>query len=177
MPNTDIKTKQAKIWSELSESSKDFIRDSFPIEDKEEGGYDLALAEVLDKVFGLDNVFPEPVIKTWKDVQDMNEDSNFFVQINDNLELPEKVYDKCKATMKIKKIIDLGYNGSITDEEWRNDKMEKFRVIPFKHGGFQVIRCYSIQQKDILAFRTRKLAEEFISYDSNNNLAERYYML
>ena len=133
-------------------------------------------------IFGEHNLNPEPQIKEWKDVEEYH--TNIDLELGkatkslcDYSHCSIQLLQKCIATLKIAKLIELSYGGVITDEEWKDDSKEKFKIVPFKKGGFQVVRYYSIQHKDILSFRERKLAEEFMSYESNRQLVEQYFMM
>ena len=132
-------------------------------------------------------VFEKNKIKTWEDAQKMNEDSNFFMRIADNLELSDKVYSKCIATLKIAKLIDLGYGGMVSEEEWKDleipkycisyhptcqDEKYKYQISIDEEGDAEWAT-----EKKFIAFHTKQQAEEFMSYPENRTLIEQYYMM
>lgn len=131
----------------------------------------------LEWMFGKETLLSE--IKTWEDVQEMNEDSNFFMRIDDNLELSDKVYSKCIATLKIAKLIELGYGGAISDEEWRNDKIPKYYIAPNHNvpGALIMSTSYKSEDMHFIAFHTPEQMAKFISYESNRILMKQYYMI
>jgi len=78
------------------------------------------------------------------------------------------------ALMKIHQLIEIGYGGNITDEEWSKDT--------FKY----VITCYNnkIYKKEIrvstkchIAFHAFEQRKEFMSYPENAQLVKDFYMI
>ena len=142
--------------------------------------------EWLEDYFGKENLQPEPKIKTWKDVKDKS-DSAFQTSLNLKYacdgNMDNKLSMKIKATYKIAKIIELGYGGVITDEEWEDNTCIKYYVVLEINKGRNRIKepsihCdYEADEKHFIAFHTEQQAEEFMSYPENVKLVEQYYMI
>lgn len=84
-----------------------------------------------------------------------------------------------KAFLKIHQLIEAGYGGNITSEEWDNDNIEKwyFTVYNRYNSIFIPIRSQCYSEKHFIAFHTKQQAEEFISYLENIQLLEDYFMI
>lgn len=191
--NMTEKERKDKIWKELSKESQKYLQEKYKIHDDEGEGYDLALCDLLDDVFGLDNICPQKFIKTWEDIEKLYEKdcikfnpkdtsiyiSPDFTQVPNTFLLENNVIRKLQATAKISKIIELGYGGAITDDEWTEQDVPKYCIIPSLEtkSRLKVERQLLYMQKQFIAFHTRKQAEEFISYESNVLLSKQYYMM
>ena len=165
------KQEQDKLWDDLSEESKKRV--AIEYKDSIDGS---PFKRAIDYLFGSHNLNPKPQIKTWEDCQEMNEDSNFFIRIDDNLELHDKIHSKCIATLKIAKLIELGYGGMVSEEENNNAKIKKYAPLYYGEKGF-VIECFYRLQDRVLSFHTKQQAKEFMSHESNRKLVEQYYMM
>lgn len=132
----------------------------------------------MQKLFGEENLQPKPKIKTWEDVQEMNEDSNFFMRIADNLELPDKIYSKCIATLKIAKLIELGYGGTVSKKEYTNNGA--WQIVPYRDAydePFKLKIVFGWEHKTFISFKEEQQAEEFISCPENLELVKQYYII
>lgn len=138
----------------------------------------LDVINALEDKFGKHNLRPEPKFKTWEDIQKMNEDSNFYLRVIDNLELPDKIYSKCIATLKIAKLIELGYGGMISNEEWEDIGCKKYAIdyVPCNEGKF-VMSEYCIGDYRFIAFHTNAQRINFMSHQENVELIKQYYMI
>lgn len=92
----------------------------------------------------------------------------------------EQVYKKLDATAKIAKIIEFGYGGLVTEEENTDREENKYVIAPIEEDdnsmGFEIYPV-SFAVDRVIAFHTKELAEEFISYPENLELVEQYYMI
>lgn len=132
--------------------------------------------EWLEDYFGKENLQHKPIVKTWKDCQEMNENSNFFIRLDNNLELSGRIYSKCTATLKIAKIIELGYGGLLTNKE--TEEILPLWIVQCDYEGKVFVEKYTgVVVDKMLAFRTQELAEEFISYPENVELIRQYCMI
>lgn len=129
-------------------------------------------------IFGKENL--QPKIRTWTDVEKFNKifsDTNiFFTHPNINWIWGQKVVDKCIATLKIAKLIELGYGGIVTDEEWKDYRVHKYCVVLDINGKFS-IECRKGNTHEFIAFHTLQQAEEFMFYPENRKLFEQYNMV
>ena len=137
---------------------------------------------LMNTLFGKENLQPEPKIRTWEDVE--KEHPEHFRHSNvptpmliPSQELRDKLLNKSIATYKIATLIELGYGGMVTEEEWKNKENPK-----------SVIRCTTdiepclyidtvYDDFQFIAFRTDEQAEKFMSYPENVKLIEQYYMI
>lgn len=135
------------------------------------------IEEIFDKSC-FDNM--SKAIKTWDDV------ILFYPLMNQRIIsdlvkwCDDKVVKKLDASAKIAKIIELGYGGIITEEEWENEiiqNSEGFYTIVWNplYRSFHI--KYETDYKSFLSFRTRELAEEFMSYPENVELLRNYKMV
>lgn len=167
-----------ETWDNMPENEKQNIRDEYnsQVEETIAGHW---MRQCMEIHFGKKNLQYTPKIRTWEDCQEMNEDSNFFLRVDDNLELPEEFSLKCKAFLKISKIIELGYGGAITDDEWTEQDVIKYIITPsFAEKNrlqYEDVLLYS--RKTPIAFRTPAQRDEFMSYPENVKLVQQYYML
>lgn len=142
----------------------------------------------LEELLGEENLQSKPKIRIWEDIGN-NENNfcenylNFYKTANGNYCLDAdkshdiKVILKVIATIKIAKLIELGYGGMITDEEWQNPN-EKFVIKPYyQRGKFFLEKSTSCNYKCFIAFHTYEQAEEFMSYSENVELLKQYHML
>lgn len=77
------------------------------------------------------------------------------------------------ALLKIHQLIEVGYGGNISSEEWNNNKW-KFTYQYTKTGIGIISTCIS---KYIIAFHTKEQAEEFLSYPENIQLLKDYFII
>lgn len=158
-----------KIWNELSEESKEKIRqeyDSLQELDKKERIYELEL------IFGKENLSQKPQIKTWDDVV-----KQYDIAVNIDpvtcQHFDGKIIDRAIATFKIAKLIELGYGGMITDDEWDDTTKEKFIIYQYENGLHYAESFGCV--KEILSFHTKGNRDEFLKY--NVQLCKDYYMI
>lgn len=137
----------------------------------------------LEWMFGKETLQPKPKIKTWEDVEKENQEyfsrSNapnpMFIQ---SAELRDKLLKKTMATYKIATLIELGYGGAVSDEEWNDDTFNKFSIQWDEEDNCPTIRCHcSRNWSDFVSFHTQQQAEEFMSHSENVELVKQYYML
>lgn len=77
------------------------------------------------------------------------------------------------ALLKIHQLIEVGYGGNISSEEWNNNKW-KF-TYQYTKTGIDIISTRI--SKYIIAFHTKEQAEEFLSYPENIQLLKDYFMI
>ena len=146
----------------------------------------------LINVFGKENLQPKPKIKTWEDVKKQEDvDCNFYTNKDDLAEYlclkgwdvfgdHNKLINKLQATLKIAKLIELGYGGMVTKEEHitRRNLYTTDRFWAIWVNGEGKIECTAVEDCiDLLVFHEREQAQEFMSYPENRKLVEQYYML
>ena len=146
---------------------------------KEEADSYLITIEDLEKLYGKHNLNPEPLTpKTWEDVEKEGLDEfEYELDKPNSSKKDSKIAMKCQATLKIAKLIELGYGGMVSEEEALDDKIEK-SAIGLYEGEIQLHTGICIARGDrFLMFRSNELGEEFMSHESNRKLIEQYYMI
>ena len=177
------------IWNELSEDSKKAIteeyssllkRPTFKFVDE------LTIKERikhLEELFGKENLVPEPLIKTWKDVAELYPYLSKYIDDFDTMYLHGtyigKVINKIRATAKIAKLIELGYGGIITDEEWNDKSIYKYALsyhtTVCSDGTHWAFHNINRGTKYFIAFHAPEQRDAFLKY--NEQLCKDYYMV
>lgn len=193
------KQAQDKLWKELSEETKEEYRQKYKFhladskrdpKDNFGGGYDLTvlrshtIVDELVNMFGTHNLNPKPQIKEWKDVPlrgeicDIKMGAHCFEIALLTSDFSKKLFHKIIATARIAKLIDLGYGGVVSEEEWKDDTFNKFSIEWDEEDNCPIIRCHcSRNWADFISFHEESQAEEFMSYESNKILVRQYYMM
>lgn len=78
------------------------------------------------------------------------------------------------ALLKIHQLIEVGYSGNISIEEWNNPTILKYVVICRDNNINE--DEYKLQ-KEAVAFRTAEQRKEFLSYPENIELLKDYFMI
>lgn len=168
-----------KIWNELSEQSKDRIRqeyDSLQRLDKKERIYELEL------LFGKENLSPKPKIKTWEDLEknigikleyhhNVAGDKVVLNGFMTDIIVQEKVIKKVIATLKIAKLIELGYGGIVTNKEWKDDN-NKYAI---EFCNNELVKRVTRYWNTFITFHTKEQRDEF--FEHNEQLCKDYYMI
>lgn len=146
--------------------------------------------EEVDKIYKRIKEYlqPKPKIKTWEDIKDNENDFyknyiNFHKTDNGNYCLDAdgshdiKVILKSIATLKIAKLIELGYGGMVTEEEWKNTNIEKYCVY-VRVGKIKIhYEGFNTYDRRFVAFHTPEQRDKFISYPENRKLIKQYHMI
>ena len=197
------KQAQDKLWNDLSEEKKKEYRKEFQQEsesyhqnvkhcDRENEfeyntGYSNGVISTLEELFGEHNLNPAPQIKTWEDVEKLeyskieHHDMSMLIKgVCGNIyyeNINEKVVQKVIATLKIAKLIDLGYGGMVSEEEWKDGHLRVYTILPTEFEGEFEIANTNFPYRAFLSFHTQQQAEEFISHESNKILVRQYYLM
>lgn len=165
-------------WSQLSEDDKDYYQVLYIDPNTRE-----VIKNCLIKNFGEHNLQPKPKIKTWNDfLEEVHKDSNWSHR-DEFYDLPmydmdDKIKAKIIAAGRIAKLIELGYGGSVTAKEWKENGA--WQIIPYRENydeKFKLKIVMDFQHKSFISFHEEEQAKEFMSYHENNKLAQQYYML
>lgn len=78
------------------------------------------------------------------------------------------------ALLKIHQLIEAGYGGNITGDEWNNHKISKYVVT---YRGKNIKEFTFISQRESIAFHTEEQRREFLKYPENIRLIKDYYMV
>lgn len=130
-------------------------------------------------------------IRIWKDFELKNEALFKFKPLIPS----EEEIDKCpigksiKALVKINALIKHGYGGNITDNEWKDWRIDKYIIVPYTSykevngifidilspWKFKIIVENAQECKTPIAFHTIEQAKEFMKYSENTELVKDYY--
>lgn len=128
------------------------------------------------------------VPKTWEELKRSNtiythyslnyivDDKDYFTAIGTNL-----IEKSALALLKIHQLIEVGYGGNVTNEEWKElDGCSEENICYTIHTSFtaNLFEIYpAFFNKDIIAFHTKEQAEEFLLYPENVELLKDYFMI
>ena len=167
-------------YTEFNKLSKNGI-------DEEERIINTNLKWQMEKYFGKENLQPKQQIRTWEDVKKYYKSagSTDDYYIHFAYGMASGVSEKCIATLKIAKLIELGYGGMLTKEEWKKSSSCEMKdaiwsiVCNVKDEplGTEIKIIPVWAQLRLLSFRTKEQAEEFMSYPENVELVKQYNLL
>ena len=167
-------------WNELSEKEKAAIRKSY----KEAVDNNLVTDQVLWKtLFGDENLNPQ--IKTWDDVinecvannPEANNIFDNYVLVRDVVSCPDVIKRKLEAAYRIAVLIELGYGGMITNEEWRESTQKHTIdcVSTLRYAPEKLVTGVSLHSRHLIAFHTAEQRDEFLK--NNEQLCRDYFMI
>lgn len=86
--------------------------------------------------------------------------------------------NSCSALFKIHQLIEVGYGGNVTNEEWKDTTTTKFTIVLYYTimSGFE-FAIHSTTCVHNMAFHTREQAEKFLKYPENVQLLKDYSMM
>lgn len=124
------------------------------------------------------------VPKTWSELIYENDFKNCNVEIKKGFYSEDKtlcgntpIEKSALALLKIHQLIEVGYGGNITNEEWEDTSTIKFVIDIYKYNiEFNFIITFYNYISHI-AFHTKEQAEEFLKYPENIQLLKDYFMI
>lgn len=172
-----------ETWDNMSNEEKDKIVKKYNWYQEKEVAE--AILEFED-LFGKENLHPKPKIKTWSDVaihksEIWDEIHKVITTISGCSRIGNKILNKLIATIQIQKLIELGYGGVVTEEEWDDKNVWKYCVAscvqPDNNKKIRFVSPFCIGEKRFIAFHTPEQRELFMSFPENRKLVEQYYMI
>lgn len=123
------------------------------------------------------------VPKTWNELQDRLGIQFMFTDCKEhnrgeNMNIhPNKPIEKSAlALLKIHQLIEVGYGGNITKEEFKNNEYKFIISVDISINELNIISiCHNTPNP--IAFHTREQAKEFISKPENIELLKDYFMI
>lgn len=119
--------------------------------------------------------------KTWSELVEARDIFTEFAEIGSNhgadssKTFSETLIEKSAlALLKIHQLIEVGYGGNVTREEWNKNK-SIYCIVCYK-GDFITITT-SNSYKHFIAFHTKEQAEEFLKYPENVQLLKDYFQI
>lgn len=79
------------------------------------------------------------------------------------------------ALLKIHQLIEVGYGGNVTNEEWNGIRTYYSIYYSVIKNKFEIY--LAVNSKSLIAFHTKEQAEEFLIYPENVQLLKDYFMI
>ena len=79
--------------------------------------------------------------------------------------------------LKLYHLIEEGYGGNVTNEEWYNDLIPKFIIVEKSKNRFKPVCVRKFSNRTPIAFHTEEQAEEFLGNPENIKLLQDYYIV
>lgn len=115
------------------------------------------------------------VPKTWSEYTNkFNIDSEPTLWFDGDINW-DAIGDSISALFKIRQLIEVGYGGNITNEEWNG--INSYVSIQYYIDKHNFDTCLNIYNKTNIAFHTKKQAKEFLKYPENIQLLKDYFMI
>ena len=112
------------------------------------------------------------VPKTWNNITECNVEVWQHIS-RMNYGLVEPIVKSALALLKIHQLIEVGYGGNVTKEEWEEAFELKYVISCTADKSFPIHATNCIHT---IAFHTKEQAKEFISYPENVQLLKDYFM-
>ena len=175
-----------QTWDKFTEEEKERIYREYMQwqEEAETNPFFEGKISNMEDLFGKENLQSEPKIKTWEDVEKKHPEDFSHSNAPNPMFIPsqevrDKLLKKVMAIYKIATLIELGYGGMVSEEEWRDENAEKWSVL-YNHnfGDFDIVKMTKgYGWKSFISFHTKQQADEFMSYPENKELIKQYYMV
>ena len=176
-------------WDKLSEGEKEKTRKYYSEFvnlaengiDEEERIVNYHLKVAFEVWLGKENLQPEPKIKVWEDVEKKglvhaDTGSTYLLDI-DKKHYTKELALKALATLQIAKLIELGYGGMVTKDEWGDNNCRKYTIDYYPQDKRRFVAAdYCIGEYKFIAFHTTEQRDEFMSHESNRRLVQQYYI-
>lgn len=115
--------------------------------------------------------------KTWNEYEQIfNIDSEPTLWFDSDMNW-DKIGNSCSALFKIYQLIEAGYGGNVTKEEWLSLKYVYQIVWDVNTNGIHIISSAPMRFFGYIAFHTKQQAEEFLSRPENVQLLKDYFMI
>lgn len=170
----------SESFSKFTEEEKKALRDFFKSS---------AQTYPLAKVFEQDDLIDpnRPVVEIWDDMENAYEEiDNNFVMYEESLYdiiCDTNLYGKLLATYQIHYLIEYGYGGVITNDEWKaastfKDENAVWSIYTeYTPDGIQFKIDKNYADPFFVSFHTKNQAERFLSHNENIKLIKEYYMI
>lgn len=135
---------------------------------------------------------PKSIPKTWSeffcensDIEDEYDDLGCEISRSFSLSDEDKLYDSsgtnndtpieksALALLKIYQLIEAGYGGNVTNEEWESSDI----INTISCDSDRTLEITGGEYRNQIAFHTEEQAKEFLSYPENIQLLKDYFMI
>ena len=116
--------------------------------------------------------------KTWKELIEANQNKSYGVVINTRGSgiADEPIEKSALALLKIYQLIEVGYGGNVTNEEWISPNYAHYAISLYHHSKhFEILQNPADRQ--LVLFHTKEQAIEFLSHPENVQLLKDYFMI
>lgn len=112
--------------------------------------------------------------KTWSEY--INSEYYEWDEVIGSLSMQDKpIYKFMFALYKIHQLIEVGYSGNVTNEEWNNIGLKKYVIIPLGISFVVDEKMYP-SEKSHITFHTQEQAKKFLKYPENVQILKDYFM-
>lgn len=116
------------------------------------------------------------VPKTWSDIKEEKRfQGNACIVANKEALIETPIIKSANAFLKIYQLIEIGYGGNVTNEEWNG--INSYVSIQYYTNKHDIDICLNTYNKTNIAFHTKEQAKEFLSYPENVQLLKDYFMI
>lgn len=119
------------------------------------------------------------VPKTWSELVKFKQADIYTIQCSSFVYKNNRnITNSALALLKINQLIEVGYGGNITNEEWVAQGCRKWVIVSDSNdGNFIVVTTRDSYMRKNPAFHTEEQAEEFLKYPENIQLLKDYFMI
>lgn len=115
--------------------------------------------------------------KTWSDIKEEEKfQGNAAIVVNKEELIETPIIKSTNALLKIHQLIEVGYGGNVTEEEWNRYCYPKYFIEYNNESKIFKVMEFSYSRSHI-AFHTKEQAEEFLKYPENIQLLKDYFMI
>lgn len=112
-------------------------------------------------------------------IKKINKYKRYTLVINDKGDIASitSIEKSVIALLKIYQLIEVGYGGNVTNEEWKDRSITKWRIGFHYDGEIMIDYCVSPIAYTPIVFHTKEQAKEFLKYPENVQLLKDYFMI
>lgn len=171
-----------KTWNNMPKAEKEKIIAAYNSFSDAPSELDYWVKKELEAIFGKDRLVSKPRIRIWEDViktypARITGILGLQSEIRDVVGINENIARKIVATAKIEKLIEFGYGGIVTKDEWADKNRKKYVVAPAPNKEMTVYGYDEHCGDNFVAFHTKYDAKEFMKHKENIKLLIDYYMM
>lgn len=120
--------------------------------------------------------------KTWSELVKMKDTKDYFLEYHAikgfdyEITSPNPIEKSALALLKIHQLIEVGYGGNVTNEEWISPNYAHYAISLYHHSKhFEILQ--NPADRHLVLFHTKEQAEEFLKHPENIQLLKDYYMI
>lgn len=168
------------LFNNLSDENKEIIKNLYNLNlnnfknstNTEVISNALNVCTAFFNIFGSDEFDGVPTIDSWNDIERIENIKNLSLTSN-NYAFSNFLSKKAINYFKIILLIENGYGGIISNEEWKDSSIQKFTIVPVIDKDITYNIVNNAYPKHPLSFRSQDDAKRF--FDNNEELVKNYY--